>query len=119
MSGFLGNLFNQAAGAISDEIGQKFGGSFGDFLKGDGLTTLLQQAKSAGLDDKVRSWIGKGQNLPISADEVRQLLTSDQVEALVAKTGLPAATLLPAIAEFLPAAVDSHTSDGQIPTRTA
>ena len=119
MSGFFGNLIGQALGALGSEGQQKLGASFQEFLSDGGLQTLLTQAKSAGLDDKIRSWIGTGENLPISADQVRNLLSDAQVQALVARTGLPAAVVLPAIAELLPHAVEQHTPDGQVPTTTA
>ena len=60
MSGFFGNLIGQALGALGGEGQQKLGSSFQEFLSGGGLQTLIQQAKSAGLDDKIRSWIGNG-----------------------------------------------------------
>ncbi|KXV17553.1 YidB family protein [Gluconobacter oxydans] len=119
MSGFLGNLMNQAVGAIGGQLGEKFGGSIGDFLKGDGLNMLISQAQSAGLTDKIHSWIGNGENLPITADELRSLLTDQQIQMIVSKTGLPANTILPALAQLLPRAVDKHTPDGQAPSTTA
>ncbi|EHH67296.1 YidB family protein [Gluconobacter morbifer] len=119
MSGFLGNIMNQAMGALGGQLGDKLGGSFGEFLKGDGLTTLLNQARSAGLEDKIRSWIGNGENLPISANELRSLMTDQQIQMLVSKTGLPASTILPALAQLLPTAVDKHTPDGQVPSQNA
>lgn len=113
MSGFLGNLVNQAMGAVGGQLADKFGGHIGDMLKGEGLNLLLQQAKNAGLEEKIQSWIGNSENLPISSDELRNLLTSDQVQTIVSKTGLSAETILPALAQFLPAAVDKHTSSDQ------
>ena len=115
MSGFFGNIVNQAMGALGGQLGDKLGGSFGDMLKGEGLNMLINRAKSAGLEDKIHSWIGNGENLPITTDELRNLLTDQQVQMLVSKTGLPAATILPALAQLLPAAVDQHTTATQAP----
>nr|WP_294917727.1 YidB family protein [uncultured Neokomagataea sp.] len=110
MSGFLGNLLNQAAGALGGQLADKFGGQIGDMLKGQGIDMLISQARNAGLEEKIQSWIGNGENLPISTDELRNLLTDTQIQTIVSKTGLPAETILPALAQFLPAAVDKHTS---------
>ncbi|AOX17405.1 YidB family protein [Kozakia baliensis] len=118
MSGFLGNIMNSALGALGSQVQQKLGGSFGEFLNGPGLQMLLNQARNAGLEDKVRSWIGNGENLPISTDEIRNLLSDQQIQTLVSKTGLPAATLLPALATLLPHAVDQHTPNGTTPDGT-
>jgi len=118
MSGFFGNIMNSAMGALGGQLGDKLGGSFGDMLKGEGLNMLISQAKNAGLEDKIRSWIGSGENLPITADELRNVLTDQQVQMLVSKTGLPASAVLPALAQLLPSAVDSHTQDAA-PDHTA
>lgn len=120
MSGFLGNIVNSALGAVGSQLQQKLGGSFSEFLtSGQGMQMLLDQARKAGLEDKVRSWIGTGENLPISTDEIRSLLTDEQVQMLVSKTGLPAGAILPALAQLLPHAVDQHTPEGRTPAATA
>jgi len=119
MSGFFGNLMNQAMGAVGGQLGNKLGGSLGGMLQGEGLQMLIGQARNAGLEDKIRSWIGNGENLPISVDEIRNLLTDQQIQGLVSHTGLPANVILPALAEFLPAAVDQHTPEGATPPAQA
>ncbi|WP_336946673.1 YidB family protein [Asaia sp. BMEF1] len=112
MSGFFGSMINSALGSMGDKLKEKLGGSIGEYLTSEqGLQMLLDQARKAGLEDKVRSWIGSGENLPISADELRALLTDEQVQMLVSKTGLPAGALLPALAQFLPGVVDHHTNE--------
>ena len=101
---------NSALGGVSDLIKDKLGGGLGEFLMSEsGIQMIVDQAKKAGLEDKVKSWIGSGENLPISTDEIRSLLSDEQVQGFVAKTGLPAATLLPALATLLPSAVN-HVS---------
>ncbi len=117
MSGFFGSMINSALGSVGDKLKEKLGGSIGEYLTSEqGIQTLMDQARRAGLEDKVRSWIGSGENLPISADELRALLTDEQVQMLVSKTGLPAGALLPALAQFLPSVIDHHTSEqGEAP----
>ena len=119
MSGFFGNLVGQAMSALGQGGQEKLGGGLREFLQGPGLQMLVTQAEQAGLGDKVRSWIGNGENLPISADEIRSILSNQQVEALVDRTGLPASILLPAIAHLLPGAVDAETPNGQTRSGTA
>ncbi|RBM05962.1 YidB family protein [Novacetimonas cocois] len=81
------------------------------------ISSLLDQAQQAGLTDKVRSWIGSGENLPISTDELRSLLGNQQVQALVDHVGLPADTILPVLAHLLPAAVNAQTPQGEVPAK--
>ncbi|QNT78325.1 YidB family protein [Entomobacter blattae] len=134
MSNFLGDIFNKVTGAASEKVVNAVVGSFlsGERPEGgeasassspdsssptsssngqiDGVQLLLEQAEKAGLGDKVRSWIGSGENLPITADELRQILSSEQVNHFLSKTGIPANILMPAIAFLLPKAVDNHTN---------
>ncbi|WP_373319268.1 YidB family protein [Asaia krungthepensis] len=120
LSGFFGSMINSALGSVGDKLREKLGGSIGEYLTSEqGIQTLMDQARRAGLEDKVRSWIGSGENLPISADELRSLLTDEQIQMLVAKTGLPAGALLPALAQFLPSVVDHHTNEQGTPTPEA
>ncbi len=67
------------------------------------------------LGDKVRSWVSQGGNVPATPDEIQTILGSDIVHNLIAKTGLPADTVLTALAHFLPAAVDKQTPQGTLP----
>ncbi|GBQ26496.1 YidB family protein [Gluconacetobacter sacchari] len=110
MAGFFDGLASKltelADGmGLTDQVHQHLA----ELTSPNGISTLLAQAEQAGLGDKVRSWIGNGQNLPVSPDELRSILSSQQVQTLVDKTGLPAETILPALARFLPAAVDHQT----------
>ena len=53
-----------------------------------GLSGLLQQFHDKGLGSLVTSWVGTGQNLPISADQIQHVLGSEQVKELAAKAGI-------------------------------
>ncbi|MBB2206307.1 YidB family protein [Gluconacetobacter takamatsuzukensis] len=116
MAGFFDGLVNKLteladSTGLTDQVHQHLA----ELTSPTGISTLLNQAEQAGLGDKVRSWIGNGQNLPVSPEELRSILSNQQVQALVDRTGLPAATILPALAQFLPAAVDHQTPAGAPP----
>ena|SRR5215469_16213281 len=80
-----------------------------------GIAGLLTQLTGGGLGQHVQSWIGNGDNLPITAEQVQQVLSNDQVQAMVQRTGLPVAALLPLVAKVLPHAVDQSTPGGSMP----
>lgn len=50
-----------------------------------GLSGLVQNFQQKGLGDLVNSWVGTGQNLSISADQVHSVLGSGVVQQLAAK----------------------------------
>lgn len=85
--------------------------------KGDqgGLSAIVAKLEQAGLGDQVKSWIGTGHNLPISAQQLQQVLGSDTVKQLAARFGIPADQLSTVLAQVLPTAVDSASPKGTLP----
>jgi uncharacterized protein YidB (DUF937 family) len=79
-----------------------------------GVDGLVQKFQAAGLGDAVQSWVGTGQNLPISADMVHQVLGSDTMKQIAEKTGLPLDQLSSLISQHLPQAVDQQTPNGEV-----
>ncbi len=83
--------------------------------EGGGLEALVQKFQAGGLGGVIASWIGTGENQPISPERLHEILGSEQVQQLAAKTGLPVDRLLPSLADHLPAVVDKLTPEGKIP----
>ncbi len=54
-----------------------------------GLSAIVAKLQQAGFGDQVKSWIGTGQNLPISAQQLQEVLGSDTVKQLAARFGIP------------------------------
>jgi len=80
-----------------------------------GLSAIVAKLQQAGLGDQVKSWIGNGQNLPITADQLRQVLGSDSVKQLAAKYNIPVDQLSEILAHQLPLAVDHASPGGKLP----
>ena len=80
-----------------------------------GLQGLVQKFEQGGLGNIVQSWIGTGQNLPISAQQLQQVLGSGQLQNLAAKTGLSPDVLTQQLSHALPHVVDGLTPNGQLP----
>ncbi len=80
-----------------------------------GLSGLLQTFHSNGLGNLVSSWVGTGQNLPISAEQIESVLGSGQVEQLAAKAGISPDAARSALANVLPQLVDHLTPNGTVP----
>ena len=115
---------------LLDQLGQAAGGLFGGanadpLLQAalglldknsqfGGLEGLIQSFQRNGLQDVVNSWVGTGQNLPISADQVKQGLGSDFVGQLASKAGLSPETAGNQLADLLPGLIDQLTPDGKV-----
>ncbi|TAM83011.1 MAG: DUF937 domain-containing protein [Acidobacteria bacterium] len=80
-----------------------------------GLGGLVQAFQSKGLGDVVSSWVGTGQNLPISGEQIQSVLGSDTVQQLAAKAGVSPGAAQSALATVLPMVVDRLTPNGSVP----
>lgn len=83
---------------------------------GSGLASLVQQFTSAGLGDVVSSWVGTGQNLPISPAQLTQALGHGKLQEMAAQAGIPADQAAGALAGLLPGMVDKLTPNGSLPS---
>lgn len=83
-----------------------------------GLDGLAQQLQTGGYGDVVQSWIGTGQNRPISADQLSQALGSQRVDRLSQQVGLSTSQGAAILAALLPVLIDRLTPDGQVPEQS-
>ena len=80
-----------------------------------GISGLQQMFQQKGLGGIVASWIGTGQNLPISADQLQNVLHSDALQNIAAKTGMDQGQLTSILSQMLPHVVDKLTPTGAVP----
>src|ERR1700722_678911 len=80
-----------------------------------GLSAIVAKLQQAGLGDQVKSWIGNGKTLPITAEQLQQILGSDTVKQLAAKFNIPVDQITQVRAHQLPNAVDKASPDGKLP----
>jgi uncharacterized protein YidB (DUF937 family) len=83
---------------------------------GGDLKQLVGRFESSGFGNKVKSWIGTGDNEALSADEVKQALGPEQVNDLAREAGVEPDEAADALARDLPEAVDRSTPGGIIPS---
>jgi len=91
------------------------GGAAGSILSG-GLGDLLKQFQQSGQGDVAKTWVGNGPNKAISSDDLAKALGGDQINTLMAHTGLSRQDLLAGLSQYLPEAVNQLTPDGRLPT---
>jgi uncharacterized protein YidB (DUF937 family) len=80
-----------------------------------GLSAIVAKLQQAGFGDQVKSWIGNGQNIPITADELQQVLGREKVKELAARFNIPIDQLSKILAQQLPTAVDHASPNGSLP----
>ncbi len=109
------SLFDQLGGLLGGEGGGVAGAVTELMQQQGGLSGLVEKFNSGGMSELVSSWVGTGGNLPVSAEQIQQVLGNEQVTALAGKFGLDPQQLSQALADYLPQAVDKLTPDGQLP----
>jgi uncharacterized protein YidB (DUF937 family) len=91
------------------------GGAAGGILSG-GLGDLLKQFQQSGHGDVAKSWVDNAPNKAISSDDLAKALGGDQIETLMAHTGLSRQDLLAGLSQYLPQVVNQLTPEGRLPT---
>ena len=114
--GMLDDLENQAMTKMLGSSGNPLATSLLQMIQNQpgGLQGMLQSFHEKGLGSLVSSWVSTGQNLPISADQVQQVLGSGTVQQLAAKAGISPDMAGSAISQMLPTLVDKLTPNGQV-----
>ncbi len=113
------SLFDSVAGAV---LGKVMGGNQGGmaqvamemFNQNGGLSGILEKFKAGGFAEQAASWVGKGENLPISAEQISSVLGSGTIAEMAAKFGLSPEVLSSQIAQHLPSVVDKMTPNGEV-----
>jgi len=82
---------------------------------GNKLDALLEKLRTADLDDKVKSWIGKGDNKAVTPAQVKVALGETEVKAVADEMGVSSEQAAGTIAKLLPSIIDKLTPDGLVP----
>lgn len=80
-----------------------------------GLQGLIQTFQRGGLGEIVNSWVSTGQNLPISAEQIQNVLGGSSLAQIAAQLGVSQEQASGSLAEMLPQMIDSLTPNGSVP----
>ncbi len=81
-----------------------------------GLSGLLNKLEQGGLGNAASSWVGTGQNQPVSPGQLGSALGPNIINTLSQLTGLSEEDLTKQLSHGLPAIVDRLTPHGRVPT---
>ena len=113
-------LFDSILGAVSGKTegsggaAQLIGVLGGLLAQSGGLQGLANKFAQSGQENAFQSWVGMGENQPISNNQIQNALGSEQVNALAARMGIDPAQASNFLAEYLPKIVDKLTPAGKI-----
>jgi uncharacterized protein YidB (DUF937 family) len=79
-----------------------------------GISGLVKLFQEKGLEGVISSWISTGQNLPISSEQVQQVLGGDEIQKIATNTGLPVENIAADLSKLLPLVIDKLTPNGEV-----
>src|ERR1700758_1730150 len=114
--GILDELENRAANSMLGGTSNPLATGLLQMIQNQpgGLSGLIQCFHDKGLGGLAASWVGTGQNLPVTTDQIQNVLGNDRVKELAAKAGISPGLAGTALSQLLPALVDKLTPNGQV-----
>ncbi|MFE2248977.1 YidB family protein [Streptomyces lavendulae] len=109
--GGAGNILGALLGAL--------GGGGGGAQAGGGnnpLGGLMDMLTRSGLADQAQSWLGTGENRPVSGSQIAEALPDDALRKAAEQAGVSPEQAADEIARSLPQAVDKLSPGGEIPS---
>ena len=115
----LGTIINIGSALLKDKVGGDES-SLSDALSsilsnsegGLDLSNILSAVTDGDLGSVVSSWIGSGENAPIDAEGIKNILGSDKISEFASKLGIDEDTAASALSDVIPNVVDKATPEG-------
>ena len=85
--------------------------------EGAQLPALLSKLTTGGLGDLVQSWVSKGKNKSLSAEQVKSALDSKTLSGIAGQLGTSEDDAAAKVAGALPTLIDKLTPDGRVPNQ--
>ena len=111
--GGLGSLIGMVAN--NPQLMQAITGMLSNDGGQGGLGGLMAKFQQAGLGDMLGSWIGSGQNQPVSGEQLSDVLGEDTMAGLAAKLGVSQDEAAGQLSNILPGLIDKLTPNGSAP----
>ena len=83
-------------------------------VAGGGFPALMAQFENAGLGEHFRSWVGEGENLPVTEAQLERVFTPEQLNAWAEHVGASPDAMLAILAQDLPGAVDQAHNQARV-----
>jgi uncharacterized protein YidB (DUF937 family) len=121
MSGFLGQMLGSIIGGQQGGQPTAITGILQQLLASDGggVASLVSRFQAAGLGTQAQSWVAEGDNMPVSAGQIGQVFSPEQLQGWANQAGTTPDKLQAVLAEALPQAVNHVTPGGQVPEANA
>lgn len=110
------DLLKMGQELLGDKLGDTGGlmDALSGLTGGEGLDMggIAEKLKSGGLAEQVSSWLGDGDNAPVSADQITNALGADKVGEMASKLGVDAGAAAETLSQAMPSLMDKLSSGG-------
>ena len=114
--GLLDSILGAATGKTDGSGGaaQLIGVLGGLLAQSGGLQGLANKFAQKGQGNAFQSWVGMGENQPVSSNQIQNVVGSEQVNAIATRMGVDPTLASNFLAEYLPKIVDKLTPAGKV-----
>src|SRR5262245_50968135 len=113
-----GGAMGGGGGAGADPLSQLAGAILGGGGQGGGgLGDMLSQFRQAGLGPQADSWVGTGENMPLSPGQLENVFGRGNLEGLASRHGMDMDEMMAGLSRELPGTVDALTPKGRMPAQ--
>jgi len=106
-------------GKLGGDKGHQGGLENVEQLFGGGLQGIVTKMTNSGFGQQVQSWIGHGQNQPVSGTDVQQAVDPAKLQQMAQQQGMSPEEYSKHIAQALPDMVDKATPEGMVPQQAS
>lgn len=118
--GVIGNVLNSVVNNLATEAENPLLRSALGFLQEQGgVAGVVEKFQQGGLAQEAASWVSTGDNLPISAEQIQQVIGNGKIAEMAEKFGISSEDISAQLAQHLPNLIDKLTPNGSIPDATA
>ena len=108
----LTDILNKLGGQNGEQGGMA---AISKLFDSEGMQGILGKLQASGLDKQVMSWVGHGQNEPVSGDDIKNAVDPQQLSKVAQESGMSQDEVADHVAQALPEAVDKATPGGAVP----
>jgi uncharacterized protein YidB (DUF937 family) len=114
LGGLFGSLASSLGGLANSQLGGALSGAAAGTAVSGGLEALLNQFRQAGHTQAAESWVGTGDNHPISAEQINSVIGHGKIAEIAQQAGISPEQMSQLLAQALPSLIDKLTPGGHI-----
>ena len=117
--GLFDNLAGSVLGKMAGDQGNLVPLAMEMLNQYGGLAGILEKFNASGFAEQAASWVAKGENMPLSAEQIVSTLGASTIAEMANKLNMTAEALREQLAQKLPKVIDKLTPDGVVSNNSA